>query len=197
MTFQDINGRYKQIKDFEDYFITEYGEVYSIRPYGKQKNPTLRKLKPKNPGKPNKYLNVLLCNDNGQVAKSIHRLVAEAFVSGYFDGAVVNHIDGNNRNNRESNLEWVSIKENVHKSYITSGKSAVRNVKIWQLIDKDGAALGSFYGHNEMEAFVKNSQIDASPTQLTKKGNSRGYTIIKSNMQTENCNDYPKGVQRR
>lgn len=54
-----------------------------------------------------------------------------------------------------------------------------------------------FYGHNEMEAFVKNSQIDASPTQLTKKGNSRGYTIIKSNMQTENCNDYPKGVQRR
>lgn len=179
MTFQEINGRYKQIKNFEDYFVTEFGEVYSMRLRGNEKEPHLHKIKPKDPGKPNKYLNIILCNNNGQVTKSIHRLVAEAFVDGYFDGAVVNHIDGNNRNNRASNLEWTTTKDNIHKSYITSGKSQIRNRKIWQLVDMNGVILGNFKGHNEMEKFVRNSKIDASPTQLTKKGNSRGYKIIK------------------
>lgn len=179
MTFQSINGRYKQIKDFEDYFITEYGEVYSMRLRGNERERHLHKIKPKNPGKSNKYLNIVLCNDHCQVTKSIHRLVAEAFVDGYFDGAVVNHIDGDNRNNRASNLEWTTIKDNVHKSYITSGKSPARNRKIWQLIDINGTVLGIFHGHNEMERYVREACIDASPAQLTKRGNSRGYTIIK------------------
>lgn len=37
MTFQEINGRYKQIKNFEDYFVTEFGEVYSMRLRGNEK----------------------------------------------------------------------------------------------------------------------------------------------------------------
>lgn len=179
MTFQDISGRYKSIKDFDDYFITEYGEVYSVRLRGNEREPHLHKIKPKNPGKSNKYLNVILCNDDTQSTRSIHRLVAEAFVDGYFDGAVVNHIDGNNRNNSASNLEWTTVKDNVRKSYITSGKSPVRNLKIWQLIDINGVVLGNFRGHHEMEKYVNDTHIDASPTQLTRKGNSRGYTIIK------------------
>lgn len=31
MNFSDINGRYKQIDGFDDYYITENGEVYSTR----------------------------------------------------------------------------------------------------------------------------------------------------------------------
>lgn len=42
----------------------------------------------------------------------IHRLVAEAFVLGWFDGAQVNHKDGNKDNNRAENLEWVSLADN-------------------------------------------------------------------------------------
>ena len=144
MTFQDINGRYKQIKDFKDYFVTEYGEIYSTRLRGNERESHLHKIKPKDPGNPSKYLNVILCSDHGQVTKSVHRLVAEAFVGGYFDGAVVNHIDGNNRNNNASNLEWTTVKDNVHKSYITSGKSPVRNSKIWRLVDANGVVIGDF-----------------------------------------------------
>lgn len=179
MTFQDINGRYKQIKDFKDYFVTEYGEIYSTRLRGNERESNLHKIKPKDPGNPSKYLNVTLCSDHGQVTKSVHRLVAEAFVGGHFDGAVVNHIDGNNRNNNASNLEWTTVKDNVHKSYITSGKSPVRNSKIWRLVDANGVVIGDFHGHHKMEKYVKDSKIDASPTQLTRNGNSRGYTIIK------------------
>ena len=43
----------------------------------------------------------------------VHRAVAKAFVSGYFDGAEVNHKDENKHNNRWDNLEWVSHSENM------------------------------------------------------------------------------------
>lgn len=42
----------------------------------------------------------------------VHRVVALHFVDGYFDGAVVNHKDGNKSNNHYTNLEWVSRSDN-------------------------------------------------------------------------------------
>lgn len=177
--FSDIKCRYKQIEGFKDYYITERGDIYSTRLRGNEKEPHLHKLKPKNPGKSNKYLNIILCNDDGQFTKSIHRLVAQHFVDGYFEGAVVNHIDGNNRNNTASNLEWTTVADNVRKSYMTSGMGAKRNYKIWTLIDKEGNVLRTFGEHFSMERYVKENHIDASPSQLTKVGFSRGYRVIK------------------
>lgn len=43
----------------------------------------------------------------------VHRLVAEAFCDGYFDGCVVNHKDGNKLNNCAENLEFCTNKENA------------------------------------------------------------------------------------
>lgn len=43
----------------------------------------------------------------------VHRLVAKAFVAGHFDGASVNHIDGNKQNNRPANLEWITLAQNT------------------------------------------------------------------------------------
>ena len=179
MDFCDINGRYKKINGFDNYYITEFGEVYSTRLRGNEKEPHLHILKPKNPGNDSKYLNIILCTDDGQYTKSIHRLVAEHFVDGYFDGAVVNHIDGNNRNNTAANLEWTTIQDNVRKSYTTSGISAKRNYKIWELYDPDGMLVEVFKSHNSMESYVKENKLNTSATQLTKKGNSRGYMVIK------------------
>jgi hypothetical protein len=194
MEFSDINGEYKQIRGFDDYYITEHGEVYSTRPIGASKEHKLHKLKPKNPGRAEKYLNIILCRDDGQYTKSIHRLVAEHFVDGYFDGAVPNHKDGNNRNNDSENLEWVSVKENVHKSYITSGISAKRQFKKWSLYDPEGNLLGVFYKHTDVKDFVVSHNIPASPTMLIKYGASKGYYIHKERMNIRNCNDYPQGV---
>lgn len=185
MEFSEINARFKQIQGFEDYYITEDGCVYSTRLRGREKEPHLHKIKAKNPGKDNRYLNVILCSDERQATKYIHRLVAESFVDGYFDGAVVNHIDGNNRNNHASNLEWTTTRDNVLKSYKTSGMSAKRNYKEWKLYDPSGELVGIFYNHKNMQSFVTKNGINASPTQLTKKGNSRGYYIIKRKMQPE------------
>ena len=43
----------------------------------------------------------------------VHRLVATAFVKGHFDGATVNHMDGNKTNNAATNLEWTTRAENT------------------------------------------------------------------------------------
>ena len=175
LEFSDIKERYKPINGFPDYYITESGSIYSTRTGSHR----LHKLKPKDPGKPEKYLNIILCNNNGQYTKSIHRLVAEHFVEGYFEGAVVNHIDGNNRNNKYDNLEWVTTKENIHKSYITSGKSARRNFREWRLYDPNNNLINIFYSHKDMEKYVVESQIPAMPCILSKHGESYGYYVIK------------------
>lgn len=64
----------------------------------------------------NEYINVML-KKNGKIKNQlVHRLVAKAFVPGYFDGADVNHKDFNRQNNRVNNLEWVTRRDNLKYS---------------------------------------------------------------------------------
>lgn len=64
------------------------------------------------------YLVVGMCVDGSNVKIGVHKLVAQAFVEGYFEGAEVNHIDYDRTNNSSSNLEWVTHKDNVLHSVL-------------------------------------------------------------------------------
>ena len=57
------------------------------------------------------------------VCRTIHRMVATAFIPNPHNLSDVNHIDENKNNNIVDNLEWVSHRENVIHS--TSGKSSI------------------------------------------------------------------------
>ena len=58
------------------------------------------------------YLRVNLYKNNVSYTKTIHRLVAEAFIPNTENKPQVNHIDENKTNNLASNLEWMTSKEN-------------------------------------------------------------------------------------
>lgn len=49
----------------------------------------------------------------------VARLVALTWVDGYEEGLTVDHINGNRLDNRSQNLEWVSLKENIHRAFET------------------------------------------------------------------------------
>lgn len=59
------------------------------------------------------YLMVYLYKDGKVSHSKVHRLVAKEFVNGRKDGLMVNHKDGNKRNNAATNLEWVSARDNA------------------------------------------------------------------------------------
>jgi len=49
--------------------------------------------------------------------RSVHRLVAEAFLPDFLEKPQVNHIDGDKLNNRISNLEMVTASENATHAF--------------------------------------------------------------------------------
>ena len=94
----------KVIKGFQDYMIDEVGNVYSIKNMKYLKSWTTK----------NGYKQVRFSVDNKTYTKSVHRLVAEAFIPNPYDKSVVHHINEDKTDNRVENLMWVTNKENLN-----------------------------------------------------------------------------------
>ena len=60
------------------------------------------------------YLRCVLCKDGIHNHVRVHRLVAETFIPRTCETLVVNHKDGDKWNNCVNNLEWCTVKENIH-----------------------------------------------------------------------------------
>ena len=71
---------------------------------------------------------VCLWKDGKEKTFLVSRLVAMTWCDGYADGLTVNHKDGNPLNNDCSNLEWISLAENIRHGFRTGlyphGKTA-------------------------------------------------------------------------
>lgn len=79
----------------------------------------------------------------------VARLVAFTFCEGYFEGATVNHINGNPLDNRAENLEWVTRAENIRKAFEAGLYSSSKKVRLEDseggYIDFESLSAGSAY----------------------------------------------------
>lgn len=92
---------WKQIDSHPDYQVSNLGRVKSLK-FGKE-----RILKPAN------STGYSLVDIDGET-KSVHRLVALAFIPNPEGKSEVNHIDEDGLNNCANNLEWLTHEENVN-----------------------------------------------------------------------------------
>ena len=97
---------WKPIDNFEDlYVISSTGRVRRIGPYGRGQDLKIQVGK-------RGYPTVGLLRSQKQSAKTIHRLLAKAFIPNPENKREVNHKNGIKTDNRLENLEWTTPKEN-------------------------------------------------------------------------------------
>lgn len=100
-----IEEIYRKVKGFEDsYIVSNTGKVMRTN----KKNNKEMKLAVSNFG----YHRVGLCFNGKKYRKSVHRLVAEAFIPNPNNFPQVNHKDEIRLNNNVANLEWCDSKYN-------------------------------------------------------------------------------------
>ena len=161
----------KPIKDFEDYSITDDGKVISY----KYREPRIMKTWYQQSG----YENIKLCKENITYHFLIHRLVADAFLSNPNNLPEVNHKDGNPKNNKLENLEWVDRKENLRQSYKTLGP--MRNHVCCNLFKEDTNQFIKKFDNIKAAAEHASDNFGCSVSGMIRNHKSKGYKILKCN----------------
>ena len=163
--------KWKLIKGFEKYKISNEGDVLSLD-YNHEGYEKLLSLRLKRG-----YYQVGLCDGTGaRYWKTVHRLVAEAFIGSCPDKHETNHKDGNKLNNSVENLEWLTCSENqkhAHKLGLknqTGSKNngsklnefQVQRMRLMKEIDPKMThkRLGGIFGiHDEHAACICRRQV--------------------------------------
>lgn len=157
-----IPEEWRPIKGYEGlYEVSSIGRVKSlcrrvIYPSGNSRWVPEKILKPSKSKKG--YLSVSLYKNGKSTRSIVHRLVANAFIENPKEKPQVNHINEIRDDNRVSNLEWVTSKENNNhggrnsklskaRSKSVEGKSILNgNIKIYEKV-RDVVKDGFNYGH--------------------------------------------------
>ena len=131
---------WKDVEGYEGYYqASNLGRIKSIS----------RKRYNKNGGKPgvlkerilkqtkngDGYYCVKLYKNGKSKSIKIHRIIADTFINNLKNDPEVNHKDGVKTNNKTSNLEWVTSKENVNHAYEMGLNPCMRDINIEKIIE--------------------------------------------------------------
>lgn len=121
---------YKSIKNFENYAVSNTGKVKRIsKGHGTYIDKELYQSI-NNAG----YKTVILFKDKKAYCRTIHKLVAEAFLEKPDDYLIkkydIDHIDNNKLNNNVINLQFLTHRENMKKAWDTIKRNKSKMGKI-------------------------------------------------------------------
>ena len=123
---------WKTIKDYDNYIISNFGKVKSLK-----KNIILK------PEIRRKYYSVQLYKNKKSKHFQIHRLVAIAFIENPNNLKYVNHKDENKLNNYVDNLEWCTASYNINYGTAIKRATEKKSISIYQY-DKKGNYLNTY-----------------------------------------------------
>jgi len=128
--------RWKTIKGFENYLVSSMGNVRHMDS-SKIRQQQINRLG---------YVTVMFEDFNKKKCnKSIHRLVATAFIPNLQNKPDINHIDGNKLNNCIKNLEWCTKSENQKHRRIMEKKVNDSQIKVGKVANTKYFEHDSFY----------------------------------------------------
>ena len=130
---------WKDIEGYEGlYKVSSYGNVYSCK---SGINLSWKETK--------RYPKVVLNKNGVREEKTIHRLVAEAFIPNPDNKLQVDHIDTDKLNNHVENLRWCTSKENARNPKTLKNKSISFTGRKWcdEARDNAGKLRRAYYFH--------------------------------------------------
>lgn len=157
---------WKDVDGFDMYEVSNLGQV--------RRKPQVLK-----PGSiPSGHLTVALCKGKGR-AKSmyVHRLVALAFLENPESKPIVNHKNGNPKDNDLRNLEWATSSENIAHGYRSNGRRVATELKVIA-INSDGETVMSFRSGADA-AKLLNVTTGAIWSAIRRSGTCAGYKWIR------------------
>lgn len=129
-----MHEEWKDVVGYEGYYrVSSLGRILSLARVIISKSGIPRKIPSRiiaHGNRPNGYLFYSLSKNGYSHPLSAHVLVASHFIEGRRPGYQVNHKDGNKRNNRIENLEWVTPQENVDHSISTGLKGHIPSLAV-------------------------------------------------------------------
>lgn len=123
----------KDIQGFEGlYAVSRDGKVHILYKEWRSANGNKRICHPKELKSSltkHGYLKVTLSKDGKAITKTVHSLIADAFLDHEDGKTCINHIDGDKTNNNVSNLERCTYSENINHSYRIGLRVGKSNMK--------------------------------------------------------------------
>ena len=139
---------WKEIPNFDGYYINELGQVKSTKSFKGTKELILK------PHKNQQGYLVYNLMKNGKVyLKPLHRLLMITFKENKENLPCINHIDGNKLNNSLGNLEWCTYGYNEREAYrLGLKKPRLKSKPIIQL-DKHGNIVNKWKNSYQLKKF--------------------------------------------